>query len=1569
MKRNFIFCIIFLIFLITIIFTCSYNPLYGGGGDLDLEPPLLQITSPNNSDLLGRLFTIQGKADDDGDIDKIKIETTGYSKTIKAKSSWSINIDASDDNLADGDLKFTVTLSDASGKKSKKYLNVTIDKTGPVIQMLNPAFQDNPQPLQNNNINFDISVTDLHGINQTSTNNKLIIYRNDDIDDVVFTSNLELVDPNNDGIWTTITSLNTNTVGHTGLAKLRVTFEDMAPGGNIGILEKDITLSPEQEEPNLIVTLPDPDADPVTTIGRYLNLVGYAYDNSEIYAVYYTLKRSDNSIVLEDIEILNDKTENREFFEFSEMIDTNALGLTTDIYTLELHAEDNLSNESSDVITHFQIDATMPTLTILDSETTPAGVTPEASSYHKDDFTIEVQCSMSDATVEYKVLQTSLDTGWNPWGAMTKNVDIFTKTIDISSLKSTYSFTDGAIIVKLKATKDAKFTETSRIFNIDTTSPTITIISHVDNQHVNGGVTLTGSVFDRIGILDNKVEVFNPLPSINDWEDVTVASSLWSYIISTDTVGEEIETKFNVIPPATSTQLFRARVTDKANNVTIQNINLVIDPGQDIPKVTLLTPSSSGQKISGNLSILATMDDDDYPLRDMTANITVYDDVTLGVVQTKDYSKTDSGFPNLSMIVDTTTLVDGRSYTIRLNGTDWHGKTAAEVAVNFIVDKNTPIVTLTSPVTNSYLTDTITFSGTVKDENDITSFTLSYIDENSANQTRNITLPGSFTMEGSKKVWTFTASLNASSSDTELDGTDIDWGDDEWGNNTHLFTIRAADETGLIGYQYIMINLDNHVPEVAITSPSDAHIIEYGSTNLEIKGSMNDTPSEGISYTLIFNMLKITVDDIGAGPETILKDWTGSTVNFAAGSTPENFTYNWNFTSFSDDEYIIRIYTRDNALNEQNPVSSINVIKNSEPPIINTINFTPETHYNGTIEFTVNAQDRGSAPANGLTKLELLVDDILQPAYTINYTPGSEPLTINETVNFDTAAYGSDGLHEISFKVTDKTTNISYTKSAGTFLFDNGMPTISTPVYYTLGFASPITYYSTYISFTALVSDTYSLSGDNPQFRVGTTSGGFEILDWSYFSFINWNGQSQYTAEYNNYIDLFSYYPADIYITIRSTDTAGNVRTSTFTLTAASTLPNIDFDQQDDAFISDRLDSTPGNGSTTVTGTADNDLNYLWIKVDSQAEEIVDSYGGGTFSNDWLNTNLSDGYHTFRIRATRNGIQNIVTRTFRVDNSDPIVFISDTVTYTEGSGYVESNNLSGTVRFSGTFSDNNGNDMDKDEANLQININSAGWVDIPLDNIVHYYNDEWTWFYDWNSETLSSVVGNNITIQVQAQDLCNNTDSSQITKNVIPYISSITSTDTLNYPVYDVKYYQNLSWANHNNRRYSLRQGSPISINGYNLKYSSTTPGVTLNSYSFTPSYSDIHRIDVTIPANDNDGKTGNLTVTTQSIASTPVKLNIWKFVRIGDDYDTFDSRSFDMSLTGTGTAFATFSRDHRVPPKFNVEQVDDYCTYRIDEGASTAYNNFGSMDPMFFTANNIMGNYRYMASCLDEWT
>ncbi|MBN2546604.1 MAG: hypothetical protein JXB50_12460, partial [Spirochaetes bacterium] len=29
----------------------------------------------------------------------------------------------------------------------------------------------------------------------------------------------------------------------------------------------------------------------------------------------------------------------------------------------------------------------------------------------------------------------------------------------------------------------------------------------------------------------------------------------------------------------------------------------------------------------------------------------------------------------------------------------------------------------------------------------------------------------------------------------------------------------------------------------------------------------------------------------------------------------------------------------------------------------------------------------------------------------------------------------------------------------------------------------------------------------------------------------------------------------------------------------------------------------------------------------------------------------------------------------------------------------------------------------------------------------------------------------------------------------------------------------------------------------------------------------------------------------------------------------------------------------------------------------------FGSMDPMFFTANNIMGNYRYMASCLDEWT
>ncbi len=417
-----------------------------------------------------------------------------------------------------------------------------------------------------------------------------------------------------------------------------------------------------------------------------------------------------------------------------------------------------------------------------------------------------------------------------------------------------------------------------------------------------------------------------------------------------------------------------------------------------------------------------------------------------------------------------------------------------------------------------------------------------------------------------------------------------------------------------------------------------------------------------------------------------------------------------------------------------------------------------------------------------------------------------------------------------------------------------------------------------------------------------------------------------------------------------------------------------------DPYLSDVIDAIPGNNTLEVSGTVDTDINKLWIKLDNQAEqEVAGPFTGGTYSKSFAKTVMPSGNHTVRIRTMRSGIQNILSKNIIVDVDPPAVAIDNIVTEKSGSGHVSTdyNNLSGKVVFSGTYTDNFKDSFNKADIKLQIKVGNLAWADVPEANIVQKSGsgNPWTWTYDVDTEDLNILPARagQLNVQVRAIDKADNQAADSVNKNVVPYIKSITSTSQGSYPVYDAKFYQAGNWANFENRRYSLAQGTTININGYNLDSTNQHPVVFFNNpNTLGTTIISNNQIRVTIPANDTTGKSGNIYVSRSDgstyFNSTAVALYVWKFDRVGDDYDTLDSRSIDMSLRPDGKAFVTFARDHQVSPEY-TGAPNDYCTYRIDEDATTAYNTYGVVDPMWFTANAVYGNNRYTASCDDEWT
>ena len=736
MKKYFLCIIAAILSILFLFFSCQNNPFFGIGSDVDAQYPKIKITSPGETDYVGAIFTMRGSASDDKEMDKITISARGMADiVIKATESWSVELNIT--ILEQGSNNFKATVRDKSGKETTTEVNLNLDKIGPDVTLLSPDPSTLPIQIVGR-MDFNGTVRDDYQINN---NGKLKIYRKSNPDTVVYQKDLNV----DLGVWavTGFDTMKPEVVAD--LYTLEIFFEDKL--GNKTIWNKELACAKEDDIPVTYIETPKPETIPKPEMSRWFTLTGYAIDNRSINKIYYNLEREGGSMAFKEFQEISNSSA-KPFFSYSVTFDLTTLdpaktvgdksSLDTGNYKVIVYSKDNSNNESPKVNSDFIFDNTVPDIKVLDASSDPIGVTPKQGAYVKGRFNVETysEAPQQGKVVSYRIMQGE-DIKLS--GAMsTSDGKRYSVEIDSTLLAS-----DSANMF-FKVERNLKFQEISSVIYVDNDAPEITITSHTNNQKVQGAVTLTGTANNNMGIA--KVEVCEKTggdPSTYIWQMAT-GKFIWSYVIASDRTNDDIETKYGVVSPATLPKTFIARVTDRAGNTKSEEITLEISPKLDYPSVSIDAPENNS-KVSGVITILARVEDDDYPTQPMVANIQILKDSDNSLILQKNFSKSDQGFPNLTWVVDTSTgdFTDMTTYRIEVRGKD---KTttypvavvggmpnATMVSRKFIVDKNAPEITITSPTGYEYKTTSVNFTGKVKDKNNLAStnaLIMSYFDTN-----------------------------------------------------------------------------------------------------------------------------------------------------------------------------------------------------------------------------------------------------------------------------------------------------------------------------------------------------------------------------------------------------------------------------------------------------------------------------------------------------------------------------------------------------------------------------------------------------------------------------------------------------------------------------------------------------------------------------------------------------------------------------------------------------------------------------------------------------------------------
>lgn len=432
----------------------------------------------------------------------------------------------------------------------------------------------------------------------------------------------------------------------------------------------------------------------------------------------------------------------------------------------------------------------------------------------------------------------------------------FYKTVSAASINETYkttSLTNGSHTFKAIAYDAAGNTASASvdfIVNNDVTPPVIAITNPTENDTISGIIKVSGTTTDA----GTGVKTISLLLDNKAFQ--TPTGSSFSYDLDTTTIADGAHT-------------LQLSATDVAGNTTTLTRNFTVkQPDKTPPQVVISSPTTN-QGLSGSIVVKATaIDNVAVTKTELYINNLLVTTITNGT---------------LNYTFDTTSVADG-TVTFLVKAYDAASNTSsAMVSANVIntrPDTTPPTVTITTPVNNAQVADSIIVTGSATD------------DSGSINKT-------TLAIDGTA-IATANTPFSFGVNTTLLS------------NGNHVLRVTAVDASSNAGFAEVTINVQNVIPDttppkVTITAPKSTDTL-FGTFN--IVGVATANPTSSISKT------EISLDNI-------IIATSAATFNVAVDST-----------KLSNADHTIAVIATDAANRTAKTTLVIHVYNDTTPPTI-----------------------------------------------------------------------------------------------------------------------------------------------------------------------------------------------------------------------------------------------------------------------------------------------------------------------------------------------------------------------------------------------------------------------------------------------------------------------------------------------------------------------------------------------------------------------------------------------------------------------------------------------------------
>ena len=913
--------------------------------------------------------------------------------------------------------------------------------------------------------------------------------------------------------------------------------------------------------------------------------------------------------------------------------DVSTTGLSEGSHTLNVHAQDEAGNWQSSSFTYI-IDDTPPTIT-LNSPAAGSEIQPG----------VNIDLSVTDTNTLSNVLYN--------WDGNANQTLGSPYDVDTSGLS------DGTHVLHVYAYDEAGNGQYATYsFVIDSTAPTIVLISPANGAEIKSGTTINLNVSDAHTLNE----------TLYAWDGDTNATLSSPYDVSTSGLSEGNHT-------------LHVYACDQAGNWAEQTYSFIID--DTAPTITLNSPPDGAEIQPGT-----------------TIDLSVGDANTLSQVLYHWDSDANATLAS-PYDVSTTGLSDG-THVLHVFAIDEAGNQRGET-YTFIIDSTAPTIVLNSPPNGSEIKSGTIIDLDVSDTNTLSQVLYHWDGNPDATLASPYDVSTSGLNEGSHTLYIYaedaagnsrnssyvfiiddtapTITLNSPANGAEIkSGTTIDlsvsdantiytvlyaWDGDanstlnspydvstaglsEGSHQLHVYARDNAENWQQATYTFI---IDDTAPTITLNSPNDGDEIQSGTKiDLDVTeantlswvvynwdGSSNSSLSspydvsttgltegthvlhvyagdlagnkQSASYTFVIDDTAPTITLNNPADNSEIKSSTDIDLDVSDTNTLYEALYAWDgnansslsspydvsTTGLTEGTHILHVYARDNAENWASETYTF-IIDDTAPTI------------------TLNTPSDNSEIQSGTT-IDLSVTETNTLSQVLYAWDGGSNSTLPSPYDVSTSGL-NEGTHVLHVYAGDAADN--WASESYTFIIDDTAPTI-----------------------------TLNTPADGSEIQSGTTID-LTVTDANTFSVLyNWDGGANATLASPYDVSTATLGEGVHTLHVYAQDNAENKRSETYTFTIDNTAPTIILDSPADG-------SEIQSGTTIgLTVTDDNTIHQVWYNWDHGSNATLAS------PYDIDTTGLSEGSHTLYVFADDEaGNEAQQTYTFIIDDTAPTITLN-----------------------------------------------------------------------------------------------------------------------------------------------------------------------------------------------------------------------------------------------------------------------------------------------------------------------